>query len=637
MSEFIPPRAVVKTNRRAISGKGIRVAQRRIGFRRLLLGDPLSTAQAHGERISKVKALAVFSSDALSSVAYATEEIIYVLILAGSAGMSTLLPISLAIVGLLLIVGTSYYQTIHAYPGGGGAYIVASENLGVLPGLTAGGALMIGYVLTVTVSIAAGIGAAYSAIPALYPFRVEIGVLIVFLIMLINLRGIRESASVFALPTYLFMISIWGLLAIGLFFAIRGNLGIVHQLPEGAGLVPVQGLTLFLLLRAFSAGCTALTGVEAISNGIPAFKPPEAKNAGITLMAMIAILSTMFLGISLLASRVGVVPGEGETVLSQIARGVLGEGPGYGIIQGATVLILILAANTAFADFPRLSSLIARDGYLPRQLYNLGDRLVFSNGIVLLAAVASLLLVIFRGDTHALLPLYAAGVFLSFALSQSGMVVHWWRLRTPGWQRSIVINAIGALSTGVVTIVVTVTRFTQGAWIVVLLIPITVLIFKKIKSHYANVAAQLSLDRFGAPPMIRRHRVIVPIGGLHRGVLHALHYGRSLSPDVTAVYVDSNAEETANFRKKWEQWGDGIRLELLPSPYRSIIGPLMTYLDALDERRQPQDMTTVVLPNFIVAHWWENLLHNQNALLLRLALVFRRGTVVTEVPYRLRH
>jgi len=604
-------------------------------LRRLIIGDPIATAMALHERITKVKALAVFSSDALSSVAYATEEILFVLILAGTAGTQMLLPIALAIVFLLFIVGTSYFQTIHAYPSGGGAYIVSKENLGILPGLTAGGALMIGYILTVTVSIAAGIGAMYSAIPALFPYRVIIGIFAILLITMINLRGIKESATIFALPTYVFITTILILLVIGIFRMTTGTLLPVEIVEtEHLGTNPIQALTLFLILRAFSAGCTALTGVEAISNGIPAFKAPESDNAGKTLIAMIVILSTMFLGISVLAHAIHAVPTHTETVLSQIGRAVFGPGLGYAITQAATALILILAANTAFADFPRLASLIAKDGYLPRQLASIGDRLVFSNGIVGLGILAAILLVIFGGDTHRLLPLYAAGVFLSFTLSQAGMVVRWWRLRGPGWQRSIAINGFGAFSTGVVTAVVTITRFTQGAWIVTLLIPLVVWFFLRIHKHYAKVANQLSLEEFGAPPAIRRHRVIVPIGGVHKGVIHAIHYARSLSSDVTAIYVDVDPSQTEKIFEKWNRWGDGIRLEVLPSPYRSVVNPIHDYLDRLDRERQPHDMITVVLPQFIPTNWWSNLLHNQTAMVLRLSLIFRRGTVVTDVPYR---
>ena len=608
---------------------------RPFSLRRLIIGNPIDTAMAKHERITKVKALAVFSSDALSSVAYATEEILFVLVLAGSAGVQLLLPIAGAIVFLLFIVGTSYFQTIHAYPSGGGAYIVSKENLGILPGLTAGGALMIGYVLTVTVSIAAGVGAMYSAIPALLPYRVLIGIFAIALITIINMRGIKESATIFALPTYVFVATIMSLLIFGIYKMIAGSLLPVPLLAaEKLAATPVQALTLFLILRAFSAGCTALTGVEAISNGIPAFRPPESDNAGKTLISMIVILSTMFLGISVLANAIHAIPSESETVLSQVGRAVFGPGLGYAIPQAATALILILAANTAFADFPRLSSLIAKDGYLPRQLASLGDRLVFSNGIIFLGFLSAFLLIIFGGDTHRLLPLYAVGVFLSFTLSQTGMVVRWWRLRGPGWQHSIAINGFGAFFTGIVTLVVAITRFTQGAWIVTLLIPLIVWAFLSVHRHYQNVASQLSLEKFGAPPAIHRHRVIVPIGGVHRGVVHAIHYARTISADVTAIYIDVDPEKTQSIIDKWARWGDGIRLEILPSPYRSIIGPIHDYLDRLDSQRQTHDMLTVVLPQFVPTRWWGNLLHNQTALLLRLSLIFRRGTVVTDVPYR---
>jgi len=606
-------------------------------LRSFIIGNPIATAMAHHERISKIKALAVFSSDALSSVAYATEEILFVLILAGTAGLQLLMPVALAIVFLLFIVGTSYYQTIHAYPSGGGAYIVSKENLGILPGLTAGGALMIGYVLTVTVSVAAGVGAIYSAIPALLPYRVIIGIVAIFLITMINLRGIKESASVFALPTYVFIFTIVSLLVFGFYKMMTGTLApVIPAEAEHLGAEPLQALTLFLILRAFSAGCTALTGVEAISNGIPAFKSPESTNAGKTLITMIVILSTMFLGISILANVIHAIPSHSETVLSQIGRAVFGPGLGYAIIQTATALILILAANTAFADFPRLSSLIAKDGYLPRQLASLGDRLVFSNGIILLGIVSAMLLITFGGDTHRLLPLYAAGVFLSFTLSQAGMVVRWWRLRETGWQRSIAINGFGAVATGVVTAVVTITRFTQGAWIVTLLIPLVVWFFMSIHKHYEKVAAQLSLDTFGAPPAIRRHRVVVPVGGVHQGVIHAIHYARSLSPDVTAIYAEVDPTQTERILEKWARWGDGIRLEVLPAPYRSVVNPIHDYLDRLERERQPHDMVTVVLPQFVPTTWWGNLLHNQTAFVLRMSLIFRRGTVVVDVPYRLK-
>ncbi len=463
-----------------------------------------------------------------------------------------------------------------------------------------------------------------------------LGVLAILTVTLINLRGVRESASIFAVPTYMFIASIATMLGVGLYKQFTGQL---HPLPHAEAALAAgafQSLSVFLVLRGFSAGCTALTGVEAISDGIPAFKPPEAENAGKTLLVMITILSSMFLGITYLAHQVGAVPTHDETVLSQIARAVFGEGVGHAVIQAATALILFLAANTAFSDFPRLSYFLARDRFMPHQFANLGDRLVYSNGIVALGVLSSVLLIIFQGDTHRLLPLYAVGVFTAFTLSQSSMVVRWWRRRGPGWQRSLLFNAIGAAATFVVLGVILITRFTHGAWIVVALVPVLVMGFLTVNRHYAKVAEQLSLERFGSPPHVRRHRVIVPIGGVHRGVLHALHYARTLSPDVTAVLVDVDPEETRKVVKKWEKWGDGIRLVVLPSPYRSIIGPFLEYLDRLDAERHPQDMTTVVIPQFVPAKWWENLLHNQTALLLRMALLFRRGTVVTDVPFRLR-
>lgn len=611
------------------------MANRSFSLRHLLFGDPLATWQAKHERLTNAKALAVFSSDALSSVAYATEEILFVLLPAGMAGLSLSIPIAIAIAILLWIVGTSYYQTIHAYPQGGGSYIVTKDNLGDLPGLVAAGALLTDYVLTVAVSIAAGVSALYSFYPPLYPYRVYLGVAGIVLITIINLRGVRESGTIFAVPTYLFIGSILATLAVGFYRYLTGQLHPITVAGAEVPITPTQAITLFFVLRGFSAGCTALTGVEAISDGIPAFKPPEAKNAGKTLLIMVTLLTTMFLGITFLAHQVGAVPTHEETVLSQIARAVFGEGVGHAIIQGATALILFLAANTAFSDFPRLSYFLARDRFMPRQFANLGDRLVYSNGIVTLGALASLLLILFRGDTHHLLPLYAVGVFVAFTLSQSSMVVRWWRLRTPGWQRSMFFNAIGALSTFIVLNVILITRFTRGAWIVAVLIPILVLIFLRIHRHYEFVASHLSLERFGSPPHIRRHRVVVPIGGVHRGVLHALHYARTLSPDVTAVLVDVDPTETQKVLQKWEKWGDGIRLKVLPSPYRSIIGPFLAYLDTLEAESLPQDMITVVLPQFVPARWWENLLHNQTALLLRMALIFRRGTVVTDVPYHL--
>lgn len=600
-------------------------------LKRKLLGTPLRTEEAHQERLSKFAALAVFSSDALSSVAYATEEILLVLVLAGSAGLPWSLPLSAAIATLLLIVTTSYRQTIHAYPSGGGAYIVAKENLGVYPGLIAAAALLIDYVLTVSVSVAAGVAAITSAVPVLYQYRVNLGILCIGLITLANLRGIRESGRIFAIPTYLFIAS----------FAIMILVGLAKQLfadatvpaPE-AFAVPAQELSLFLLLRAFASGCTALTGVEAISDGIPAFKFPEAKNAAVTLTWMAAILLTLFLGITVLAHLYSVVPRHGETLVSQLARNIFGSGVLYYVIQAATAMILILAANTSFADFPRLAYFLARDRFMPHQLASRGDKLVFSNGIIILGVVASALIWLFGGETHALIPLYAVGVFLSFTLSQAGMVRRWLSLRTPGWLRAVAINGLGAVATAVVLVVIAAAKFTHGAWIVIVLIPMMMIVFRKIHEHYRLMAEQLTLQGF-EPQKPQQQIVLVPVSGIHRGVVTALQYARSLSPHVEAIYIDLDVEATEALRVMWGLWAGGTDLVILDSPYRSVVGPLIEYIDGV-ERQHPDAQITVVLPQVVPARWWHNLLHNQTAWLIKGALLFRkRVIVITDVPLHL--
>lgn len=605
-------------------------------LRRLIIGRPLATSQMKHERLSKVKALAVFSSDALSSVAYATEEVMLVLILAGSAAIGVTWPIGLGIATLILIVAFSYFQTIHAYPKGGGSYIVAHDNLGQVPGLTAASAILTDYVLTVSVSITAGVAALTSAFPELYPYRIPLGLLFVAIIMLLNLRGVRESGTIFAAPTYLFVVAILGLLATGMvrWFAD----GMPPAQPPKIDYPVVNSLTIFLILRAFSSGCSALTGIEAIADGVPVFKSPESANAGKTLVAMAALLATMFLGITFLTHQYGIVPNEmmHETLISQLGRFVLGDGsPFYFVLQVATMLILVLAANTSFADFPRLSSILARDRYMPHQFANLGDRLVFSNGIFALALASSSLIVVFGGETTRLIPLYAVGVFLAFTLSQSGMVARWLRLRTPHWQMKAAINGLGALTTGVVTIVIAVTKFALGAWIVLLWIPIFISFFLAVHRHYKHVAKQLSLEDKGSLPPIRRHRVVVPIADVHQGVIAALNYARSISEDVTAVYVETNPDETAKVRAKWEAWGEGTRLEVLQSDYRSIVGPLIDYVDKIDDKRRRDQVVTIVLPQFVPARRWHNLLHNQTALLIHAAFLFRRDVMVTDVPFHL--
>ncbi len=609
---------------------------RSFSLRRLLIGQPLATAQMKHERLTKVKALAVFSSDALSSVAYATEEIMLVLIAAGSIAVGLAWPIALGIAALLVIVASSYYQTVHAYPKGGGSYIVAHTNLGRMPGLVAAAAILTDYVLTVSVSITAGVAAITSAFPPLYPYRVALGVFLVGVVMTLNLRGVRESGTIFAIPTYLFITIMLSTLAAG--FARWIAAGMPPAQPPQVEYPATHALTLFLILRAFSSGCAALTGIEAISDGVPVFKPPESANAGKTLIAMATLLVTMFLGITFLTHQFGIVPDEvtHETLVSQLGRHVLGTGsPLYFALQFATMLILVLAANTSFADFPRLSSILARDRYMPHQFANLGDRLVFSNGIITLALASSALIVIFGGQTTRLIPLYAIGVFLSFTLSQSGMVMRWWRLRTPHWQVKAAINGIGALATGVVLVVIAVTKFALGAWIVLVWIPIFISFFQAVHRHYQRVAEQLSLENRGSLPPIRRHRVIVPIADVHRGVIAALNYARAISDDVTAVYVEVDPAETEKVQRKWAAWGEGVRLITLKSEYRSIIGPLIEYVDKVDEPNRRDQVVTIVLPQFVPARPWHNLLHNQTAILIHLAFVFRRDVMVTDVPFHL--
>jgi amino acid transporter len=603
-----------------------------VSLKRLFLGRRIPSSLAHHERFSRVTGLAVLSSDALSSVAYATEEILRVLVVGGLAALSFATPIGLLIAALLGLVAFSYRQTIHAYPSGGGAYIVSKDNLGDNAALTAAAALLIDYTLTVAVSIAAGVAALTSAFPALHISRVELALGFLAILTIGNLRGIRESGRIFAMPAYFFIGMMVILITTGAWRYLTGSIVPV----EAANTLPAGGaaLGLFALLTAFSNGCTAMTGVEAVSNGVPAFKPPEAPNAAQTLTAMALLAIVMFVGITMLAHAYRIVPSETETVVSQIARGAFGgRGVLYFSVQMATMLILVLAANTAFADFPRLASIVARDAYLPRQFANQGDRLAFSNGIVALSVFAGILLIVFNGDTHALIPLYMIGVFISFTLSQTGMVLHWRRLREPGWRTSALINGVGALATGVVLMIVGTTKAVEGAWIIMVLIPVLIGVFKATKRHYQHVAAQLSL-RDWRDEDTRHSIVLVPISGVHRAVLQAVGYARSLSGDVRALFVDVDAAATARVRADWEKWGGGTRLDILESPYRSLMEPLMDYIDRLQEKN-PNDYVTVILPEFVPARWWQHLLHNQTALLIKGALLFRPRVVVTSVPFHL--
>ena len=621
-------------------------------FRSWLIGRPLSTADASHQTIGKIVGLAVFASDALSSTAYATQEILGVIAAAGTMAYGYLFPISLAIITLLAIVTISYEQTIHAYPGGGGAYIVARDNLGEMPAQTAGAALLTDYILTVSVSISAGVAQIVSAYPALFPYRVVIAVIAVFFIMLINLRGVKESGTAFAVPTYFFVIMMVGTVGFGVFRYFTGSLGMVIDPPHFEAKHVLSAITPFILLHAFANGTTALTGVEAISNGITAFKEPRSKNAGITLIWMSLILGTLFLALSFLTGKVQAVFSEEETVISQLARTIYGgRGALYLMLISGTTVILIMAANTAFADFPRLGALHAGDGFLPRQLTYRGSRLVYSRGIVSLAVIASILIIIFQASVTRLIPLYAIGVFLSFTLSQAGMARRWWKIGhlaegveviepgstlkyEKGWQYRMMINGFGAVCTAVVMVVFAVTKFREGAWVVLILTPLLVTIFFSIHHHYKRLAKKLSLDNFGViPPHAIRHRVIMPVSGVHQGTLAALRYARMLSDDITAVHVTIEPAEAEKVRQKWETWGEGVRMVMLDSPYRLFIEPILGYIADVAKQRQPGETITIVVPEFVAENRLSAALHTNTADLLRSQLKRQHGIVIINVPY----
>ncbi len=605
-------------------------------LKRWLVGDPLKTAQAADQRLSKTLALAIFSSNNISSVAYATEEILLVLILAGTAAVAWSIPVSLAILFLVLVLTISYRQIIYEYPEGGGAYTVAKANLGELPSLAAAGALMISYVVTVAVSIAAGIAALTSAVPSLFVHREALGLVTILFIVIVNLRGVRDSGQFFAIPTY-FAIGVLSLLVV---------VGVVRSLydskpvPVPLAINPVgstgalEPLTLFLILRAFAVGCSAVTGMEVISNGVKAFRPPESKNAATTMIWMSVILGSLFMGVSWLAYHYGIVPKADETVVSQLARVNFGTGAVYYAVQIGTMILLILAANSAFAGFPHLASILARDGFMPHQMATFGDRLVFSNGIVILGFFACLLLVLFQGDTHALIPLYAIGVFMSFTISQSGMVRSWLRRKGEHWRKKLLVNSVGAFTTGVATLIIATTKFWDGSWIVLFLVPLLIMMFRGIRSHYKAVKEQISLTRDSRPPRPRHNLILIPISGVNRSVIRAVDYARSRGGDIKALLVDVNKEETALAEIQWAQWGCGVPLIVLPSPYRSILGSIM---DFVEEHRQkdPDCWITVVLPEILPARWWQNILHNQRALILKASLLFKDRVVLTDVPFHL--
>lgn len=607
-------------------------------LRWFLLGSPLPTQQEHLERLDKIRALAVFSPDALSSIAYANQEIFLGLVVAGSAALTLSFPISLAIVGLLVILSLSYYQTIQGYPTGGGSYVVARENLGTSFGLVAGAALLLDYLLTAAVSLSAAVAAICSAFPVLWDYRVILALTFLALITLVNLRGVQETGNVLSIPVYGFLISYFAMLGFGLFQIIRGEVGPV----EAAYIPATEPISLFLILHAFSTGCTALTGIEAISNGVPTFRPPEAKNAGKTLIVMAIIMAGLFLGSIGLTQYLGVTSGPQETILSALARQIFGGGVLHLVIQIATMGILVVAANTSFAGFPRMSSILARDGFLPRQLLALGDRLVFSNGIILLALACGFLIVVFNADSHSLVPLFAVGAFMAFLLSQTGMVVHWWRIREKGWQIKALLNCLGAIVTGITLLVVGITKFIEGAWITILLIGLLVFMFAKIKSHYDEVARELTLRR--VPPAIKPHgtlRIVVPVAGVHSGVVEAMRYAKTVSSNIIAVNVELDPGSGETLMKKWKKWFPDIPLEIVPSPYRSFINPFMERLDEIDSRYHDSQLSTVLIPEFIPAKWWQGFLHNQTAWSLKFVLLYRRRRLgyqrmIIDVPIHLK-
>lgn len=605
--------------------------------KRLLVGRPLATERLETERLTKTTALAVLSSDAISSVAYATDEVLYVLAPLGAVALVYVFPIAAVIAALLALVALSYRQTIFAYPAGGGSFTVAYENLGVLPGLTAAAALLTDYILTVSVSISSGVAAITSAYPSLARHTVPICVGSIVVLMLVNLRGVRESGAAFRVPTYAFIAAMLTLIGTGLLqlatgHADRAPLPISAETPS-ASAFPAGFAFTFLMLRAFSGGCVAMTGTEAISNGVSAFKKPVSRNAAATLGWMAAILGVFFLGNSFLTQHLHILPRPEQTVLSQLGRHIFGNGVPYLFLQYSTFAVLVLAANTSFADFPRLGSILANQRYLPRQLSARGDRLAFSNGIVALALVAILLVWAFHGDTTALIPLYAIGVFLCFTLSQAGMVRRWVRTRAQGWRWKAVLNGIGATATGVVTVIQVVTKFTHGAWIVVVIIPLFIVLLRAIRRHYERFAAEIQLD--GRTEMVPlRHHVVVPVSGVHKAVANALIYATAISDDVRAVYVEVEPDKTVHLVAEWELWDTGIDLVVLPSPYRSLIRPLVEHVASL-EQMGPGDIVTVVVPEIVPKHWWEHLLHNKTAFYIRTAFLFRPRIVVTSVPFHL--
>ncbi|WP_134684084.1 APC family permease [Brevibacillus migulae] len=600
-------------------------------FKRFLIGRPMKSNELAEEKLNKVKALAVLSSDALSSVAYGTEQILHVLIVLGAVALWYSIPISLTVVGLLTILILSYRQTIFAYPTGGGAYIVAKNNLGTTTGLVAGGSLLVDYILTVAVSTSASTDAITSAFPILHDYRVLIALFMILIVTILNLRGITESATILMYPVYLFVFAMLVLIIGGGYQWLTGH--VQAQTPEYG--IAVPGITLFLLLRAFSSGCSALTGVEAVSNAIPNFKDPAPRNAAMTLVMMGLILGVMFMGISLLAYAYGIAPATEETVVSQIASAVFGRGFLYYAIQAVTALILFLAANTAFAAFPLLAFMLAKDRFMPNMFMVRGDRLGFSNGIIVLAVLSAILVIAFKGETENLIPLYALGVFIPFTLSQAGMMKRWITQKPAGWLVPFLINTVGMLTTLTICLIFLVTKFSQ-VWTIFLFLPIVIFIFKKIHEHYRDLADELRIDIATEKPEPKGSVIVIPVAGISQVVKSTISYAQSLTDDIVAVYVGFSDEDMKKMEEKWEKWNPGVRLIVLRSHYRSIIRPLFKFIDTVEWKKAETDHVTVLIPQFITKKWWHNLLHNQTSLLMRAYLFARQDVKIATVPYRLK-
>ncbi|GAC1328766.1 MAG: APC family permease [Candidatus Dormibacteria bacterium] len=597
--------------------------------RRVILGSPLPTAAARNQRIGISRAIGAFGLDALSSVAYGPDEILYVLVLAGAAGTAYNLPIAIAIVVLLAIVVTSYRQTIFAYPRGGGSYTVASRNLGRLPGLTAGAALMVDYVTTLAVSVTAGVEAIIAFVPALDHQRVSLDLVAILILVVVNLRGVREAGAFFVLPTYVFVLSLGSLLAVGLWQVSTG-----HAHAAGAAVRnAAEPVSLFLLARAFAGGCTAMTGVEAIANGVPVFKKPDATNAARTLLLLAGVLAALFLGVAYLGNALGARPSDQASVIAQVGRSVVPGSPLFYIVQISSAVILLLAANTSFNGFPLLAAIMARDDFLPHQFSHRGRRLAFSNGILIIGGLGAVLVLVFGGSTHALIPLFAIGVFLSFTLSQAGMVRHWLRERGARWRFKLAVNGLGACTTGLVTAVVVITKFSQGAWTILILVPALVLAFRSVDAHYGSEKRQVARPgrlREGRRP----HRVVVPVAEVNRSVQKTLEYALASADDVTAVHVATDPAVAKRLEKRWKEWAPAVPLVIVDSPYREVVEPLVGYIRGEMEAR-PDHQVMVMIPEVVPRAWIEESLHNQTTVALLAALRHVDGVALGQVPFRL--